>query len=107
MPQPDPPIEIDLDAERATSSATHPGNVKGQHMTTRWTITFEFAFDVEHQLTRDEFVNLAREAIGEMKKQFPEHIQNYPQEFLNELRKQNMLRLETFAGNGAGGGQRG
>ena len=89
--------------EISTDNAAQNETVTRTTMT--WTVSFQHVFDVARPMTRDEFVELAKTHIEEMRKQFPELLKSYPQEFLKEMQKNNLLNVATFRTNGNNGNE--
>ena len=63
----------------------------------KWTVTFELKFVVAHPLTRDEFIQVAREHLDWMRRDIQE---KFPPELLQTLDKYQLIRRETFQQNG-------
>lgn len=69
---------------------------KVEHVTIEYKISFSFQFDVEHLVTREEFIALAQKAVLDLRSQMPAHIRQYPELILQELIKRNLVDAESF-----------
>lgn len=67
-----------------------------EHVTLNYSIQFKFAFDVEHPLTKNEFVELAQKAVSDLKAELPQHVEEYPQLILKELFNRKLIDVATF-----------
>jgi hypothetical protein len=80
------PIVIDLPQEKDEGPAQP---VEQPTMVDQLVTTWTYTLDVSKPLTRDEYIEMVREALKKVGAEFPRHI-------LRELEKNDLLVLATF-----------